>query len=185
MEMPVEKHHYTIAEYLDLEEKSVGKNEFHDGEILAMAGGSYSHSLVAMNLIGELRNRLRGSPCRPLESNMRVRIGKRLNYVYPDSSIVCGKPQFDPDDRKQTTIINPRVIFEVLSESTELYDRREKFALYRDVESMEEYVLISQSKALIEVFSRQKDGAWQIATQPLSLRRRRSSIRAGCGSPTG
>jgi len=163
MGLPLEQRRYTIAEYLELEEKSEVKNEFHDGEILAMAGGSYSQSRIIMNLGLAAGMRLKGSSCFMLESNMRVRVGKRLNYLYPDANIVCGKPEFDPDDIKQTTITNPRVIFEILSDSTERYDRGEKFSLYRDIDSMEDYVLVSQSTAMIETYSRQKDGAWRIA----------------------
>jgi Uma2 family endonuclease len=129
-----------------------------------MAGGSYHHSVITLNAGAVLLSRLKGKGCRPLESNMRVRIARSARYVYPDLSVVCGSPQFDLDDPKQTTILNPRVIFEVLSESTEAYDRGEKFRLYRQIESMREYVLISQREPLVETFARQDDGAWRIAT---------------------
>lgn len=160
--LPLEQRRYTIAEYLALEEKAEYKSEFHDGEILAMSGGTYSSSRIMHNLNGVLFARLRGHRCHALESNMRIRIGRQLDYVYSDASIVCGPPEFDPDDRKKTTILNPTVVFEVLSESTESYDRGRKFALYRNVESMQEYVLISQSEPLIETFRRHADGNWQI-----------------------
>ncbi len=162
MTMPLERRLFTVAKYLAMEELARDKHEFHDGEILAMSGGTFEASRIAVNLVAVLVTRLRGSPCVPLESNMRVRIGRKLNYVYPDASIVCGPPAFDPDDRKRTTILNPRVVFEVLSESTEAYDRGRKFSLYREVESMEEYVLLSQAEPLIETFRRHSDGNWQI-----------------------
>jgi len=157
---PAEKRLYSIAEYLKLEEKAKDKHEFHDGEILAMAGGSYEQSRIKTNLIVALGNRLRRGPCAPLDSDMRIRIHRRVDYVYPDASILCGPPEFDPDDRKRTTIVNPRVIFEVLSDSTEAHDRGEKFSLYREIPTMQEYVLISQRRPRVEVFYRQDDGSW-------------------------
>lgn len=160
MGLPVEKHRYSIAEYLELEAKSVGKNEFHNGEILAMAGGTYKQSQIKTHLIVLLGTLLRGHRCGPLDSDMRVRIGNQVDYVYPDALILCGPPQFDPDDRKQTTILNPSVIFEVLSESTEAYDRGDKFSLYREIDSLQEYVLVSQDKPRIELYLRQPDRGW-------------------------
>jgi Uma2 family endonuclease len=160
MTIPVENRRYSIAEYLRLEEKAVDRHEFHDGEILAMSGGSYSHSCIVSNLNRFLGNRLEGKPCRPLDSNMRVRIPRLAKYFYPDTSVVCGRPEFDIDDPKKTTIVNPRVVIEVLSDSTESYDRGEKFDLYRELESLEEYVLVSQRQPLVETFIRQTDGAW-------------------------
>ena len=160
MGLPVETHRHTVEEYLRLEEKSVGKNEFHDGEILAMSGGSYEHSRITANVIGALGNRLAGSPCYVLDSNMRVRVGLGSDYVYPDASILCGDPVFDPADRNRTTVLNPRVVVEVLSDSTEAYDRGGKFALYRDVPSLAEYVLVSQRGPAIDTFRRGADGSW-------------------------
>jgi len=160
MTVPVEKRRYTIAEYLAMEEKATDRHEFHDGEILAMSGGTYSHSCIVSNLNRFLGNRLEGKPCRPLDSNMRVRITGMSKYLYPDTSIVCGGPEFDVDDPKKTTIINPQVVIEVLSDSTELYDRGGKFSLYREIPSLEEYVLISQQEPLVETFLRQTEGAW-------------------------
>src|SRR4051812_41215803 len=143
MTMPVVKRRYTIEEYLHFEESAVDRHEFHDGEILAMSGGTYEHSIINANVIAAVGSRLRGGPCRVAESNLRVRIGMLSKYVYPDMSIICGPPEFDPSDPKRTTVLNPRVIVEVLSESTENYDRSGKFILYRMVESHEEYVLVS------------------------------------------
>jgi Uma2 family endonuclease len=91
---------------------------------------------------------------------MRLRIQGRSSYIYPDISVVCGQPKFDPDDPKQTTILNPRLVVEVLSESTESYNRGAKFDLYRQVPSLEEYVLVSQDQPLVESFMRQDKGAW-------------------------
>jgi Uma2 family endonuclease len=160
MSMPAQEHRYTIAEYLAMEEQAVDRHEFHDGEIMAMSGGTYTHSRINTNLIGGLVQRLRGTPCEPLDSNMRIRIASRASFIYPDISIVCGGPKFDVDDPKRTTIINPRIVVEVLSDSTERYDRGKKFDLYREVTSLEEYVLVSQHETLVETFLRQPEGAW-------------------------
>jgi Uma2 family endonuclease len=151
---------FTIAEYLQLEEKAVDRHEFHDGEILAMSGGTYGHSRINAQAMIALGNRLKGKACHPLDSNMRVRIPGRRNYIYPDISVVCGKPKFDPDDPKRTTIINPRVVVEVLSESTESYDRGAKFDLYRQIPTLEEYVLVSQDQPLVETYQRRDQGEW-------------------------
>lgn len=125
-----------------------------------MSGGTFAHSRINLNVGATLNAALKDDPFTTLDSNMRVRIGRQEDYVYPDISVVCGPPQFDPDDLKKTTIINPRLVVEVLSDSTESYDRGAKFDLYRQVPSLEEYILVSQREPLIETFLRQADGAW-------------------------
>jgi Uma2 family endonuclease len=164
MGLPVAKHRYTIAEYLELEREALDRHEYHDGEILAMSGGSVEQSIISANIMGEMRNALKGKPCRVADSNLRVRISRQGRYVYPDALVFCGPPQFDPQDDQRHTLLNPRVIIEVLSPSTEAYDRGEKFAHYRQIESFEEYVLIAQDKPNVESWLRQPDGAWSIAT---------------------
>lgn len=163
MSLPPAKKRVTAEEYLRMEEAAAVKHEFHAGEVLAMSGGTYSHSRICANLIGEIRNRLKASQCFVLESNMRVRVATEDRYVYPDGSIVCGKPMFDALDVKQTSIINPKVVIEVLSDSTEAYDRGAKFTAYRELESVQEYVLVSQDRPQIESFVRQEDGNWLFA----------------------
>jgi Uma2 family endonuclease len=163
MTLPVPAQRFTPQEYLRLEAAAEVKHEFHRGEILAMSGGTYRYSRVTANLITVLGIQLRGSPCFPLEGNMRVRLATEDRYVYPDASVVCGEPKFDALDANQTTIINPKVVVEVLSESTEGYDRGPKFTAYRDLESLDEYVLVSQDRPLIETFLRQRDGTWSFA----------------------
>jgi Uma2 family endonuclease len=153
-------HHYSLEEYLRLERDASDKHEYRDGEILAMAGGTPNHSLIAANVIGEARQKLKGKPCRIYESNLRVRIPRKTLYTYPDASIICGAPQYDPQDRGEQTVLNPRVIIEVLSPTTEAYDRGEKFDRYRELESLKEYVLISQSVPRIETFIRYDGGSW-------------------------
>lgn len=164
MALPAETQRTTLQAYLDLEETSDVRHEFHDGEVLAMSGGTYRHSLITANVVGELRQRLKGRPCRALESNMRVATRSTRRYVYPDASVVCGGPEFDPDDPRETTVVNPALIVEVLSESTEAYDRGEKFNHYRRIPALNEYVLAAQDRPLVESFLRQQDGTWSLAT---------------------
>ena len=161
MGLPAEKSRsVTVEEYLRIENDSSERHEYRDGEILAMGGGTYEHSLITTNVLGELRNALKGKPCRALESNLRVRIARRARYMYPDAMVVCGPPDFDPADGGRRSVLNPRVVVEVLSPSTEAYDRREKFDAYRDIPSLEEYVLVTSDQPRIEVFLRQGGGAW-------------------------
>jgi Uma2 family endonuclease len=146
-------------EYLAFERSSELRHEYADGEIFAMSGGTLEHSAIAANVIGELRNALLGR-CRVLTSDMRVKIPARKRYVYPDASVVCGAAELEDD--RHDTLLNPRVIVEVLSESTEAYDRGDKFAQYRTVPSIQQYVLASQTEPRIEVFTRQADRSWTL-----------------------
>jgi Uma2 family endonuclease len=155
---------YTVDEYFQLEEKSVEKHEYHNGEIFCMAGGTSEHSAIIMNAAIALGNALKGSPCRLYDSNLRVAASTKSRFVYPDIHVVCGPPQHDPRDTTRGTTLNPRVVIEVLSKTTEAYDRGRKFEFYRDVESMQEYVLISQREPVIETFLRKGHGDWAIAT---------------------
>lgn len=162
MGMPVQIRRHSIQEYLEKERGSAQRHEYQDGEILAMAGGSPERSFITANIVGELRNALKGKPCRVAESNLRIRIPGRPRYVYPDASVICGPLQFDPNDGERHSILNPRVIVEVLSPSTEAYDRGDKFTQYREIESFEEYILVSQDRPNVESYLRQPDGAWSI-----------------------
>ena len=145
---------YTPAEYLALERSSDIKRELWNGELFAMAGASETHNLIVTNVVSELRTQLKGRPCKVYSNDMRVRIAPKKAYTYPDVVVVCGAPQFE-DDRRDT-LLNPTVIVEVLSPSTEAHDRGLKFESYRTVPSLQEYVLISQTKALIERYIRQE-----------------------------
>ena len=147
-------------EYLEFERSSPDKHEYADGEIFAMSGGTFEHSAVTANILGEARSALAGRRCRVLESNMRVKVAATGRYVYPDASIFCGQPEFA--DETRATLINPRLILEVLSDSTEACDRGDKFAGYRSIPSFQEYVLASQKQPRIEVFTRQPDGSWTL-----------------------
>ncbi len=158
--MPPETRCYTIHEYLALEEAADVKHEFDNGAVIAMSSGTFQHSQITVNLTSELRTRLKGSPCQTLESNMRLRVKNAGKYVYPDITVICNKPVFDSDDLKQTTITNPTVIIEVLSQSTERYDRGKKFDAYRELPTLREYVLISQDEPRVDIYQRRDDGQW-------------------------
>jgi Uma2 family endonuclease len=151
---------YTIAEYVRLEERGEIRHEYHDGEILAMSGGSYAHALIATNINRAIGNRLNGKPCRVLDANMRIATPHRM--FYPDGSIVCGPPQFDPRDPSGQSLTNARVIIEVLSPSTENYDRKEKFDHYGTAKSIEEYVTVYQDETRVECFVRAPGGSWNM-----------------------
>ena len=152
----------TVEEYLRFEAAAADvRHEFRDGVAVAMSGGTYTHSQIIVNVGGELRSRLKGKGCTTLESNMRVRIPRKAKYYYPDLPVVCGSPEFDPAGPAETTLLNPRLIVEVLSDSTEAFDRGAKFTDYREIESLREYVLVSQHAPLVEVYLRQDDGTWR------------------------
>jgi Uma2 family endonuclease len=150
----------TLAEYFRLEQDTSERHEFRDGEAVAMSGGTGEHSLIIANLIGEVRNRLKGKPCRVYDSNLRIAVDRGARYVYPDASVICGPVEYDPADTARHTATNPRVIVEVLSPSTEGYDRGEKFRRYLKVPGFEEYVLVSQAVPVVEIYTRQGDGSW-------------------------
>jgi Uma2 family endonuclease len=160
MTVDAETRRYTVADYFRIENDSSEKHEYDDGVIVAMAGASPQHVAIVGNIHGELRDRLRGGPCKPYVGDLRVGLAGRPKYVYPDVSVICGALEYDPQDPKRFTVINPRVIVEVLSASTEAYDRGEKFRRYLKLRSFEEYVLVSQSAPIVEVYSRQSDGSW-------------------------
>jgi Uma2 family endonuclease len=160
MGLPHPKQPFTPEEYLRLERDSAEKHEYYRGEIFAMAGGSPEHSLICANVIGELRNRLRGSACRPYDSNLRVRIPTTTLYTYPDVSVICGPTEFDPLDVRRESVLNPTLLIEVLSTSTEAYDRGAKFESYQQIASLREYLLVSQNFPRAETFLRQPDGTW-------------------------
>lgn len=148
----------TEAEYLAFERASDERHEYADGEIFAMLGGTVAHGRIAARTIGELHMSLRGRKCSIQSSDVRVYIPATQRYVYPDVSVVCGGIEYK-DDAKDT-LLNPKVIVEVLSPSSEAYDRGDKFAQYRSIPSVTHYVLASQDKPLLEVFTRQADGSW-------------------------
>ena len=150
----------TPEEYLEAERVSESRHEFLDGDVYAMAGESLSHSRVCTNLSGEVRDKLKGRSCEPLSPNMKVRTSNASLFAYPDLTIVCGEPRFH--GLKKDVLVNPKVIFEVLSPSTENYDRTTKFmSLRMGNETLTDYILVSQEMLFVEHFTRQDDGDWR------------------------
>jgi Uma2 family endonuclease len=149
----------TEEQYLAIERAAEFKSEFLDGVMYAMSGGSLRHSDLASNVLAQLRAMLRSSECKAFNSDLRVRVSARM-YAYPDVSVVCGKPLLADDH--QDILFNPIVIVEVLSPSTEQYDRGMKFQLYRTIESLREYILVDQDKVLIEQYIRQDASTWTL-----------------------
>jgi Uma2 family endonuclease len=154
----------TPAEYLARERTAEFKSEYYRGETFAMAGASREHNSVKENLIVELGIRLKGSPCRSFSSDQRVKVSATGLYTYPDIAIVCGKAEYDPLDRD--TLLNPVAIIEVLSPSTESYDRGAKFRQYQQLPSVNEYILVSQTEPLVERYVRGSNGDWAYTAIP-------------------
>jgi Uma2 family endonuclease len=151
----------TEAEYLEFERNSDTKHEYWGGEVFAMSGASEAHNLVYGSTYALLYMQLRGKSCTAYPSDMRVKILAADLYVYPDISVVCGDKEYS-DDRRDT-LINPILIVEILSPSTERYDRGKKFQHYRELPSLQEYVLITQDSPRIEKYVRQEKGLWQFS----------------------
>jgi Uma2 family endonuclease len=149
----------TPEEYLAIERAANSKSEYRDGQIYAMSGVSRPHSLITTNLSRHIANQLEGRDCELHIADMKVRIQRTGSYCYPDLVIVCGEPRLE--DRVADTLLNPTVIIEILSPSTEVYDRGVKFADYREIESLSDYILVAQHKVLIERYTRREDG-WVI-----------------------
>ncbi len=153
------KRSFTPQEYLELECKADYKSQYVAGEIFSMAGAQSAHVIIGVNLLGELRNRLRSRKCHVFSNDMRVRAESSDLYTYPDASVLCGKPEFDFSSKPES-LLNPQVIFEVLSPSTELFDRGDKFARYRKLDSLTDYVLVASEAMRVEHYVRQDGGAW-------------------------
>ena len=151
-------HPLTAAEYLEIERRAEFKSEFLGGEMFVMSGGTRSHSLIASNMIRAIGNQLKGRPCRVYTSDMRVKVQASGLYTYPDLAVACGQEEFE--DEYEDVLLNPTVIVEVLSDSREAYDRGLKFALYRQVPALREYLLVNQHEPRIEQYVRQESGQW-------------------------
>lgn len=149
-------------EFLTFEAASDVRHEFLNGEVIAMAGGSSMHSLVKNSVNRLLQNGLRDRPCRVHDSDMLIKVRATGLKTYPDASVVCARPKFQ--DLRELELLNPKLIVEVLSDTTAAYDRGKKFWHYRQLESLAEYVLISTEEALVEVYLRQPDGTWSLRT---------------------
>ena len=151
------KKRWTADEYLAFERASDEKHEFINGDIFLMSGASREHNLIVFNLVRVLGNQLSGRPCEAYTSDMRVKLRGR-DYAYPDLVVVCEPPAFE--DSHVDTLLNPTLLIEVLSPSTEQYDRGDKFESYRALNSLQEYVLLTQNRPHIERYVRQSEGTW-------------------------
>jgi len=147
----------TAEEYLDRERAADSRSEFYGGYVYAMSGGTWAHATLISNVARRLGNALDGTPCGVSSSDMRLEVAPRTMYTYPDVMVICGEPRFV--DARKDAVTNPTVIVEVLSPSTEAYDRGFKAQQYRAIESLQEYALISQDQPRVEVY-RRREGQW-------------------------
>lgn len=152
----------SVEEYLAREQTSDQRHEFYAGRVLAQAGGSATHNRITMNTLNSLYLQLQQRPCRVYGSDMRVKVPLKQSYVYPDTTVVCGDEQFA--DANQEILLNPVVIIEVLSPSTERHDRGHKFEIYRSIASLQEYILIAQDTRRIDHFVRQSEKLWMFSS---------------------
>lgn len=152
--------HFTPAQYLELERAATYRSQLVDGEVFAMAGASQWHVRIVTNLTGELHNRFKGRSCQVFTTDLRLRVPDTELWTYPDVMALCGEPKLD--DEKFDTLLNPQVIFEVLSPSTEGFDRGKKFARYRRLASLTDYVLVAQDEMRVEHYVRQTDNTWRL-----------------------
>jgi Uma2 family endonuclease len=189
MSLPQPIRRYTPQEYYKLERTAEYKSDYYRGEIFAMAGGTPRHSLICSNIIRETGNRLKNTPCVVYESNLRLKNKITGLRNYPDAAVYCGPLEYDEEDTNRNTVTNPAVVFEVLSPSTEAYDRGFKALNYRRIESLKAYVLAAQDAAHVEIYLRQADNSWllreedglesSLAIQPLGIDLPLAEIYAG------
>jgi Uma2 family endonuclease len=157
MSAPAQKR-LTPEEYLAIERAATEKSEYYDGHVYARSGASRAHDRAVGDIFGELRTQLRGGPCEIFTSDMRVKIEATNTYVYPDVTVACGELEFE--DANVDILLNPTLIVEVLSPSTEAHDRGTKFAHYQTIPSLKEYVLVAQDRPRIEHYVRRENGHW-------------------------
>ncbi len=167
-QMSSEEGLYTVEEYLAFERVAELKHEYISGEVVAMAGATREHILITGNIAQRLRNQLEGKPCETYSNDMRVR-ATPTTYVYPDVVVVCDEPQFE--DSEFDILLNPTVVFEVLSKSTEARDRGEKFSDYRANKNVKEIIFVSQHRSRVEQYVRQPNDEWTFheVTDPAGL----------------
>lgn len=158
---PIPKTKLTPEEYLEFERKSEERHEYFDGEIFAMSGAKRNHNKITTNISGLVWQHLKGKNYESYSSDMRVFVPETGLYTYPDLVVVCGEPKFK--DNVFDTLLNPVLLVEVLSESTESYDRGKKFQHYRSIETLREYVLVAQDEARIEKYIKTGDGFWLLS----------------------
>jgi Uma2 family endonuclease len=155
----IPKHKMTMEEYIEFDKNNEGRWEYFDGEAIDMAGGTLNHNRIIKNILTSLDNKLEGTPCEALPSEMRLKVPKALPYRYPDVVVVCGEPIIEKI-QGQEMLVNPLIIIEVLSPSTAQYDYSAKFTAYQSIESFREYLLIAQDRPHIMQYARQPDGQW-------------------------
>ncbi len=153
-----EKKYFTVEEYLEFERNSSEKHEYYQGEIFAMSGASFIHNKIFANFFGELSSRLKGKTCQPFGSDLRTSVQVGNLFAYPDMSVICGNPDFTDD--KFDTVKNPTVIIEILSPSTRNYDLGGKFLLYKQIESLKEYILVDSESIKVIKYSKNDDNSW-------------------------
>jgi len=152
----------TFDDWLEGERASLeGRSEYLDGEVFAMTGASVEHNAIVVNIVRELSIQMKGRPCQVYANDLKVRIRPADAGKYPDLIALCGEHQFQ--DGRRDVLLNPSLIVEVLSDSTEAYDRGKKFAIYRQIPSLREYLLVSQHQIQVELFSRGDDGRWTLS----------------------
>jgi Uma2 family endonuclease len=152
----------TPEQYLEIERAAEFKSEYYQGEMFAMAGAVYGHNVLVVNVTSEIAQQLRKRPCNVFSNDMRVFIPATGLYTYPDVVALCGERQFL--DSRQDTLLNPNLIIEVLSPTTEAYDRGRKFDHYRSIESLREYLLVSSDRIHTDLFVKQPDARWLLAS---------------------
>ena len=152
----------TPEQYLEIERQAEYKSEYYQGEMFAMAGAGLAHNVLVANLVAGLHSQLRSHPCRVLPSDMRVLVAATGLYTYPDVVVVCGDPQFT--DQRLDTLVNPNLIGEVLSPSTEAYDRGRKFEQYGAIASLQEYLMVASDRVHVDLYTRQVDGRWLLTS---------------------
>src|SRR5580700_5076361 len=148
----------TPEQYLEIERQAEYKSEFWQGEMFAMSGAAEPHNLVLPNITAQLHPQLRSTGCRLYSNDMRVRVSATGLYTYPDMVVVCGASQFL--DARRDTLLNPTLIVEILSPSTEAYDRGRKFEHYQSIDSLQQYLLVASERVHADVFTRQAGGQW-------------------------
>lgn len=187
----VPKPRLTPEQYLAIERNAEYRSEFYDGEMFAMAGASFPHNRIKENLSVAIGTQLKGGPCQSLSSDMRVKVSRTGLYTYPDIVILCDEPELE--DTHLDTLLNPRVIIEVLSDSTANYCRTKKYRHYKQIGALQEYVLVAQDEPVIERRVRQADGSWaetdvegldqEFAFGTVPVRVRLSDVYAGVTFP--
>ena len=150
----------STEEYFAREDTAEHRSEYYRGDVFAMAGGTPNHNRITVNLASLLSSQFRGGPCEAFASDLRVQVEKDTHYTYPDVVVICGELKLA--EGRSDTVVNPVVIIEVLPESTRDYDRGSKFAAYRSIETLSDYILVDQDAVHIEYFSKEDDGTWKL-----------------------